>query len=259
MDIQYIIPSKTERLRRGFRDKNDTLVNVTNPKINIKKPDGTTAVANGVPIAESTGIYYYDFYLSTVSPEGIYQAYWEGTYNTEQITMDKPQFLYARNMNYAYGEEIAGKIRRIIGDLDPNNYRVQQSDLFYYIKDGVEDAEADYLQGYTATVSQSGVTFNKDLTVVARALFTWKTVYLILNGMLFSGLWDVGNFRFGDIDINLTSGANTRNDFIKGLGEKIKYMVDELKLNGSGGELVEIYTNLEIQFSTTDYPYQLAY
>ena len=148
--LKTILFGKAERLYTEYKDSNGTLTDPTSPSVYIYDPEGII-YDSGTPTKSNTGIYYYEVSLSTASTqkEGIYQAYWQGTINGELVTMDVPQYFYGMRVPWqvTQPDNIIQSIRRMIGDTNPNNYRISNIDLYYFLSDAVDNVQAEYNMG----------------------------------------------------------------------------------------------------------------
>lgn len=246
-NMQQILMGQTERLYREFRDGSTShaLVNPDRPRLTIYDPDSSEVVASTAPTQESVGVYYYTFSIATAAAtkEGIYQAYWEGYINSAHVTMDIPQYFLVRRFPWETGEvdDFVNSIRRLIGDTNPENYRVSSMDIWYYIQDAIKDVQAENDFGYTTSVTNTaGLILNKPLTSDAAALFRFRTMILILNSVLFNGLFCAGNVDIGDIKINVTNTMRERREMLKWLDEEYQRLMYQIKMGLISG--VEIDT-----------------
>lgn len=235
---------KTERIYREFRDTDNDLINPTSPHVTIYSPKGVE-VDSGTPTGESTGVYYFLIDLSTAATteEGYYQAYWEGTIGGALVTMDIPQYFLATRIPWQITESdsIINSIRRMTGDINPNNYRISTEDMYYYLKDAVEYVQAYYNWGYEVTVSPTSLTWNKTLYATPFVLFKLKTLILILESSLHDWLYDGMAIQVGDIKVNVTPILKLRMDNIKRLNEDFDKLLYEMKMNDISGVNIDTY------------------
>lgn len=246
-DFQKILMGQRERLYREFRDGSTahSLVNPTRPRVTVYDPDGAEVVASTAPTQEDVGVFYYQFNVTTAAStkEGVYQAYWEGFINGAHVTMDVPQYFLVSRFPWDTGEtgDFVNSIRRLIGDTNPENYRISSMDIWYYIGDSINDVQAELNLGYTFTISNTtGLALNKALTAEAASLFRFRTLILILNSVLFNGLFCAGNVTVGDIRVNVTNTMRERREMLKYLDQEYLRLMYNVKMNGISG--VEIDT-----------------
>lgn len=242
--VQKVLFGKTERLYIEYKDSNGDLTNPSSPLVTIYDPDGVF-LDSGVPTQESTGIYYYPVLLSTASTtkEGLYQAFWEGTIGSSFITMDEPQHFQGIKVPWqiTQPDSIIQSIRRIIGDTNPNNYRISNDELYYFLKDAVDDVQAEYPFGYEITITNTSVSWNKTLYATPFALFKLKTLILVTEATLADFLFDSGNVTLGDIKIDVSSMMRIRLENLKRLQEKYDKLMYGVKMNLGGGHVIDTY------------------
>lgn len=246
-NVQEIYMGQPERIYREFRDGSTAhaLTDPSRPRITIYDPDSTEVVASTAPTKESTGVYYYTVDISTASANkaGVYTAYWEGYISSELIT-GKPHYFEVTRIPQETGEseDLVNSIRRLIGDMDPSNYRIAQRDIWYFIQDAVKDVQASIDFGYTTSVSNTtGLTLNAALTSDAAALIRFRTLILILNSVLFNGLFCAGNVDIGDIRVNISSAMKARQEMLKYLDQEYKRLLYEVKLGNASGYEIDTF------------------
>ena len=247
-DLQQILMGQQERLYREFRDSSTAhaLVDATRPKVTIYDPNGALEVASTSPINESTGVYYYNFTVTTAAAkvEGVYQAYWEGFINGAHVTMDTPQYILVKRFPWDTGEtdDFINAIRREIGDTNPNNYRIPNRDLWYFTLDAINGVQAIYNMGYSASVSNTdGLALSAPLTVEAAALFKAKVVILVLKSVYFNGLFYAGNVSIGDIKVNVTGAMKERREALKDMEKDFDKILYDIKMNNITGTEIDTY------------------
>lgn len=243
-DLNRILFGKTERIYKEYRDSNYDTVDPTYPLVSIYDPDGVF-VSSGEATQESVGVYYYSVVLTTASAtkEGIYQAYWEGTIGGSLITMDVPQYFYGMKVPWQtmQQEDVIGSIRRMIGDTNPDNYRISTIDMYYFLSDAVEEVQADFPMGYTLTITSTSITWNQTLWDYAFTLFKIKTLILVLESTLNDNLFDGGNVKLGDIDINVGPILKIRMQNIERLRKDYQELLYSVKMNTSVGHIIDTY------------------
>lgn len=242
--MQKILFGKDERIYREFRDNNYELTDPTWTSVSIYDPNGTF-FDSGTPTKESTGVYYYPISLSTASTtsEGTYQAYWEANIGGVLVTMDTPQYFdgYRVPWQVTKPDEIINSVRRMIGDTDPENYRISTRDLYYFISDAVDEVQSEYNFGYDLTISNTSLTWNKTLYNAPFTLFKLKTLILVLESTLNDFLFTAGNVEVGDIKINITNIIKIRMENLKRLKEEYKNLMYNVKINGATGYIIDTY------------------
>ena len=243
-EVQKILFGNAERIYREYRDGSNVLTDPTNPLVSIYDPIGTF-FDSGAPTKESTGVYYYSVSLSTASTtkEGIYQAYWQGTINSALITMDVPQYFQGYEVPWQemQSDGIIRSIRRAIGDTNPDKYRLETRDLYYYLKDAVEEVQADYNFAYTITITNTSVTWNKTLYSTPFALFKLKTMIIVMEATMSDFLFDAGNVQLGDIKIDITGMMRIRLENLKRLQAKYDDLMYKIKMSTGGGHNIDTY------------------
>lgn len=234
--LQVILLDKEEPVYRQYRDANDQLTDPTTPVVRIYNPSGSM-VASATPVKESVGVYYYNVSLDSSYPEGQYQAYWEGTISGHFVTMDVPQYLWVQKIPWKMGtaDEMVQSVRRMIGDTNPNNYRISTQDMYYYLADAVNDTQLEYPMGYSVTVAPTGLTFTHATrstpTALAQSLFKIKCAEIILTGILFDVLFDGANINLGDIRINMRDTIAARKSLRKELKEEFSDLIRKIKMS----------------------------
>ena len=211
-DLQQVLYNKTERLYREYRDASGVLTDPTTPFVRVYNPEGIL-VSSGTPIKESVGVYYHSVTIGTAgSVEGIYQAYWEGTMGGALVTMDVPQFFYLTKYPWQASKQdaFAHSIRRMIGDTNPNNYRISIPDMYYFIQDAVDQVQSQIDFGYVLTVAPTSLTWNQSLASTPSALFKLKCVILIMQATMHDNLYDGGMVQVGDIKVDVTGMLRLR-------------------------------------------------
>lgn len=245
--LQTILAGKPERIYTEYRDSNKNLVDPTSPKVEIYDFDGNLFVSSSTPIKESTGLYYYIVTISTATPvkEGMYSAYWWGTIGSGLVSMDVPQYFWVQSVPWkpSQSSEFAQSVRRFIGDTNPNNYRILNQDLYYFISDAVKEVESLFPMGYSVTVSATGITFNKTLTNTPEFLFRIKTAELIIANILNDVLFSSGNLTLGDIKINMTDIIKARKEYLKDLQDRFNTLIRQLKMqyNYQSAGIIDTY------------------
>lgn len=258
--MKTILTGQPERLYIEYRDSTNTLADPTKPKVTIFSPAGNLVVDSADATQESTGVYYYNFLVSTAytSERGIYQAWWEGYINGALITMDEPQYVEVMDRpviqgSTSQGNSFARQIRNAIGDNFEDEYMIQPMDLNYYIQDGVRKANSVYDFGYNVIVSTAGnnktgrITFTTDgttstaLSVAARTWYAAHVVYDIMEAQTRINMFGTGQIYAGDIKMNLSAGLREQTNYLKHLKEDLKAMETDLKMNGATGLYVNNY------------------
>jgi hypothetical protein len=242
--LQKVLVGKSERIYREYRDALNALTTPTSPYVRIYNPIGAI-VSSSTPTAESTGVYYHALTVADTAGvlEGIYQAYWEGTIGGSLITMDTPQFLHVFKHPWQASQQdsLAQSVRRLIGDTNPNNYRISIEDMYYFIKDAVDDVQSRYEFGYTLVVSPTALTWNQSLTTVPTALFKLRALILVLKSTFHDLLYDGGSVQVGDIKVDVTNVLKIRRDNIDKLEKEYEQLMHEIKLNGCSGVNIDTY------------------
>lgn len=243
---------RTKRIFIEFRDANGSLTNVSNPFIDIYTPLGALLVSTAA-VNNSTGVYYYDFSLSTsVSTlEGMYQIFWSGDLNGIPINQDAPKYLFATKLGYkvGLGGEIVDDLRRLIGDTDIKNYKIRTQDLHQYLVDGVNYIQKTYPMGYELTVNQNTISFNKSLTGIASELFVRGAALIVLEYLTHKGLWGAGSISTGDLNVNLTNINRERRAAVTEMRNEIKNSIDKLYMLSISGDSIDSYANGEEQLT----------
>jgi hypothetical protein len=237
---QIIFTGKPEPIFIEFRDDAGELTDALNPKIFIYGPDRATVVNNQNMLRQSTGIFYYVF-TATGTQQGYYYAMFFGDIGGLTRSNDVPKPLYVTVLPNYWGMEhqFLRSVRRAIGDSDPSNYHIGDKELVYYIQDAVRECEAKFPMGYTVEANPTGLTFNKELTVVAETYFRWKTAVLVLESVINSHIYDVGIIDAGDIRINKSGHLGTKLQFLKEQKKKIDdFLYDLTTGNASGIEII---------------------
>jgi hypothetical protein len=244
MSLQKVIFGKSERIYREYRNQGNTLTDPTSPFVTIYDPEGIT-FDSGSPTKESTGVYYFNIGLTTASAtkEGIYQAYWEGTIGSSLVTMDTPQYFWGIRVPWQITkfDSIINSIRRMIGDTNPEGYRVSTQDLYYFFADAVGEVQADHDFGYDLTVTPTSLTFSKELYTVPYILFKLKTAILVLESILYDSLYDAGAVKIGDIQIDLTSIIKLRMEKINQLKKDYQDLLYNVKMDTGVGYDIDTY------------------
>lgn len=259
-NLQIFHPGKAERIWREFRNSDDQLVDPTSPKLEIYAPDGSTVTATATPIKESIGIYYHTLYLATSAPVGVYEIYWQGTINGALVGTDISQYIELIPLGWNTARYMIQATRRITGDLNPANYKIPDSEMDYFLQDGVEDINAMIGTSYTLTITKTSVTFNADPTYLPRRLMIWQTALRILTYLNAETLDNMGSLTLGDISINLSSGTQLRKDTLDRLQNDIDKGVMEYKLQEQMGGVDSIdsqeggWTDDTGQSGSVDYP-----
>ena len=242
---QTVVLGIPERLYNEFRDAYGELTDVVNPRIDIFDPSGDAIVSSASPTQESTGVYYYTLTLSTAvtNKQGISQVWWRGSLGGATISADEPRYILVRQMPYfvGVGGDIVDDVRRFVGDDDPSNYKISQVDLHYYISDGVDYIQRSHNLGYTVTISPTSITFNADLTPLARELFKRGAALVILEHVRNHGLWGVGSLDIGDIKINLSNINKERSNAIKELKAELTEQISLLRMSYISGATIDSY------------------
>lgn len=254
-NLQKVIYNKPERLYREFKDSQGNLINPTSPYVRVYDPNGTI-VSSGTPTGESTGVYYFVASLGTAQPEGIYQAYWEGTVGGALITMDVPQFFWLTTAPWQVmpQDQIAQSVRRMIGDTNPNNYRIAIPDMYYFIQDAVNEVQSRMDFGYSLTVAPTSLTWNQPLYSIPAALFRLRTLILVMQSILHDDIYDGGNVEVGDIKIDINGILKMRMDNIKRLEDGYKELLYDIKMNSITGVNIDTHvTGLIINSINTQY------
>ena len=243
-DIQKVIFGKAERIYREFRDADNTLSDPTTPHITIYDPDGVE-FDSGTPTKESVGVYYYSVSLSTASTtkEGIYQAYWQGTVDGIFLTEDTPQYVYGISVPWQtmQQDDVINSVRRLTGDLNPEQYRISTVDMYYYLRDAVDEVQAEYNFGYTVTVTPTALTWNKDLYSTPFVLFKLKALLLVLESTMNDFMFEAGNVQVGDIKIDVTSTLRLRQENLKRVKADYKDLMYSVKMNNVAGCIIDTY------------------
>jgi len=252
-EVQRILIGKEERIYREYRDADNELTDPTAPIVNIYDPTGDY-YDSGSPLKESTGIYYFSVTLPTASSteEGVYQAYWEGTINSVFVTMDEPQYFRGTRVPWQVTEpdNIIQSLRRLIGDIDPDNYKVSNQDLYYYLSDAVDEVQAEYSFGYSITITPTSVTWNLSLYSTPFVLFKLKTQILVLESMLMDSLYDAGAVKIGDIQIDVTKILQIRMQNLERLKKDYKDLMYSVKTNSIDGSIIDTYATGRLSNTT---------
>jgi len=245
--LQVILLDKAETIYREFRDADNQKTDPVSPIVRVYDPSGVRVVS-AAPTKETTGVYYYTMSLASSYAEGIYQAYWEGTINGQFVTMDVPQYLAVQKVPWQMGlsSELVNSVRRMIGDTNPNNYRISTQDIYFYIADAVDAVQMEYNMGYTATVTPTSLSIVKSdgtaPTALAKSLFKIKCAEIILTGVLFDVLFDGANINVADIRINMRDTISGRKSLRDSLRSEFSAMLKQIKMNAySGGSIVDNY------------------
>jgi len=261
MSEQRILFGRDERLYREYKDSTGTLVDPTWTRVTVYDPNGTF-LSSGAATKESTGVYYYNVSLSTATTtkEGTYQAYWEGTIGGVLVTMDVPQYFdgYKVPWQITQPDQIINSVRRMIGDISPENYRVSTRDMYWFLKDAVDEVQAEYDFGYTLTITSTSVSWNSTLYTAPFTLFKLKTLILVMESTLNDFMYHAGNVEVGDIRVNVTNILRARMDNLKRLQEKYERIMYEIKANGINGFVIDTYIRNQIinDYNYAEYVYE---
>lgn len=243
-NVQKILFGKTEPIYREFRDQNYTLIDPTWASVSVYDPNGAF-VSSGSPTKESTGVYYYPVALSTSSStkEGFYQAYWEANISGSLVTMDTPQYFNGMRIPWQITQpnEIVNSVRRMTGDTDPENYRISTRDMYWFLKDAVDEVQSEYDFGYVLTIESTSLSWNQTLYTGPFALFKLKTLMLVMESTMNDYLYYSGNVEVGDIRVNVTNMLKIRADNLKRLEEKYSKLMYEIKMNENTGYIIDTY------------------
>jgi len=250
MPRKVIILGRSEPLFTEFRDSNGSLTNVTNPRIDIYNPEGTIVINSAAPSIQSTGVYYYNFSLSTAVSvvEGLYQIFWSGTIGGLGIQQDEPRYIQAIRIPVGpnTGAEFVNDVRRIIGDDDPDDFNILTSDIIRYINDGVDFVQKNFNLGYTVTKTETTISFDKTLTSLARDLFICGACFKILEHLLHKNLWGCGSLDIGDLSINLTNVNRERRSSVTEMRNEITKTILQAKMNSISGSSIDTYNYGEL-------------
>ena len=241
-NLQVVLMGKQELIYREFHDTNGNKVDPIDPLVRIYDPEGAR-VSSAAVTKETTGVYFYNVDLDSSNPEGMYQAYWEGTIGGYLVTMDVPQYFWLQKVPHQLNDTnaVINSVRRMIGDMNPNNYKISPQDMFYYLSDAVDEVQMTYNMGYTVAVTPISLTFNKTLTRLAASLFKIKCAEIILTSTLFDVLFDGANLHLGDIRINMRDTIAGRRDLRKELKTDFDNMIKKLKISSGTGYVVDTY------------------
>lgn len=251
-DVKKILIGKEERIYREFRNSDNILTTPSDPFVIIYDPEGAV-LDSGIPTELETGVYYYEI-TETILPldsiEGIYQAYWQGIISGELITMDKPQYFnaYSTPWQTTKPDSIISSIRRLTGDINPDNYRIGTRDMYWFLADAVEEVQSEYDFGYTLTVNPTSVSWNKTLYGAPFVLFKMKTLILVLESVLHDSLYDGGSVQVGDIKVNIVPMIKARQDNLKRVREDYRTLLYEVKMNGICGSIIDTYSRGNIGY-----------
>jgi len=241
-----IFLGRSKRLMIEFRDANGNLSNVSSPRIDIYTPLGAPLVSTAA-FNISTGVYYYDFSLSTADStlEGYYQLFWSGDLNGIPINQDQPKYLYATKLGYSVelAGEIIDDIRKLIGDDDSKNFKIKTQDIHQYLSSGVDFIQKTYPMGYVLTITPTSLSFNKPLTSLASELFMRGTALIILEHLCHKGLWGAGSISFGDVNINLTNINRERRTAVSEMKREIKESIRNLYMRSISGGSIDSYSH----------------
>jgi len=242
--LKKVLFGKPERIYTNYKNNDGVLTDPTSPHVDIYDPSGIL-YDSGTPTKFSTGVYYYEVTLSTASTqqEGIYQAYWQGIVGGEFVTMDVPQYFYGMRIPWQMTQpsNIIQSIRRMIGDTNPNNYRISNLDLYYFLSDAVDDVQAEFNMGYILTITPTSVTWNHDLTTIALALFKMRTLILVLESTMNDYLFDGANVQVGDIKVDIGSILRLRSNNLKRLYEEYNKLLYSVKMNTNDGYAIDTF------------------
>lgn len=249
---QGLIAGTTERIWREYRNILGATADPSYPHVNIYSPAGIL-YASATPTKYSVGLYYYDFTVNSTATPGLYAAWWSGVIEGATLNMDSPQYLQViyRPWSLTDYTGIIGRVRRNIGDIDPDNYRIQPVDMMYYVKDAIDTINSRYNFGYSATITNTGLSFTNSTTLVtdsgktALTLYSMQTVYDIVNSDLNYNSVNVGSFNVGDVSINLSAGSSVKKQHLRDLKEYIDEILREVITTGqqNGGRLIDTFYN----------------
>lgn len=247
-NLQTILMGSNELIYREYRDGNGTLTDPSSPVVRVYDPAGTR-VTSAAPTKESTGVYFYQVSLDSSYSEGMYQAYWEGEIGGYLVTMDVPQYFWLQKVPWqtSVANEIISSVRRMIGDTNPNNYRILPQDMYYYLADAVNDVQSEFNMDYTVTVSPTSLTFvNQDggstVSSLAKNLFKIKCAELILTSVLYDVLFDGASLSLGDIKVNMKDTISGRAELRKELKREFSDLIKQVKMQqNQAGYLVDMY------------------
>lgn len=243
--VQTILMGQDERVYIETRNASGNLVSANNVKLSLYDPEGTKILDQVSANEESTGIYYYNISISTASSnkEGLYRAFWTGSIGGVNLSQDKAKNILIRRHPHLYGlaNDLVDNVRRLCGDNNPGNYRINEIDILWYIQDGVRLIQSTYNLGYTVEVSYSSITFNKTLTELAKYLFIQGAVLSILKHLRNKNLWGVGSLDVGDLRVNMTNINRERALACKDLEEKLERTINGLKRGSITGASIDTY------------------
>lgn len=243
--LKQQIIGKAERHYVEYLDANGQLVDPSNPHVSFINPEGVE-IASGLPTKESTGVFYYTLTLSSSTSttiEGMYQAWWQGEINGALQTMDQPHFFYVKYITWQLDppNALIQSVRRLIGDLNPETYRISTQDMFYYLQDAVTEINAEQYYGNSLTITHNSATFEKALTIEEIALYKLKTLILVKEAILTDSLFDGASIAVGDIRIDVSGILRARSDDLKRLQDKYEKLIYKIRVDGLTGYEVDTY------------------
>ena len=243
-DRQVILVGKTEPIYTEYKDSEGALVDPTSPFVRVYDPDGMV-LSSGIPTKEAIGLYYFPVAVTTAaaSKEGWYQAYWEGNIGGTLRTMDKPQTFYVQRQPWQWGQPdyFVQSIRRLLGDTNPNGYRIPNIDMFYFVEDAVNEVQSVYNMGYVISVDNMGINWNQALTAQASALFKLKCIILVLRSMLLDFSFNALDLQVGDIRVNVKNTMAERREMLKGLESQYDSLIKKIQHNNAFGYEIDTY------------------
>jgi hypothetical protein len=249
---QTIFINKPERIWFEFRDNNGTLIDVSNPRIDIENPHGTEIISSADMIHDSTGIYYYSWLLSSTAVStalGLWKAWPHAWYNSEYIHPDIPRYLNVvwRPLGDGYDYDFLQSTRRYVGDTDASDYRFTTREIALLIKDATDIIMSKFIcyigcsLGYTVIADAKGVTFSSTPTTHIADLIKRQVRVLVLEHYLNLSLSQPGIIDMGDMRISNVGQSKNIFDKIKDDIDRMEKDIKTLILRGMDGVVVKTY------------------
>jgi len=236
---QTIYLGESEPVYFTFYDNDGDLTNVDNARVDINDPSGTALVTSANMTNVSTGLYYYNFDVSTAitTAEGLYQAWPHGWSTGIRIFPDGPRYIeiISRPVGTGYNWEFLESVRRHIGDNDASDYRFTTYELAGFIKDATEKIKSKYntLTGntlsITVTANSQGISFDSTPSDTTSDLIKRQVAILIMEYYLQISISKPGIINAGDLKLNIVGSTKTTAEEIKRkqseLDKELKYSI----------------------------------
>ena len=190
-ELQKVIRGNQERVYMKFYNSAEVLTNPTSATISVYDNTGTVVVdadsvtLSGVtPTELSTGVWYWTFKPALTQALGYVSFWWEGTIDSERLTMDQPQIVEIiaeptagiTTAGFSTPAEVRLILRSVTGELDYDDELVNQ-----YIQIADAEVKEDLFHGYEISDLSSAVPRVKQMS-------QWKTAELLLSVLFATNL-----------------------------------------------------------------------